>query len=88
MDSSLVELLCDGVAAFPRPIVRIIDDDLSSCIEEVPDLLLASLRDHLPKLDRLRAFLSLRPLQRVLRRLTGQIRTEGEVIWREFLRSS
>ncbi len=70
MDASLVELLRNGIATFPRAVVGVVDDDLSARIEEVPDLLLASLRDPLPQLDRLRAFLSLCPLQRVLRRVT------------------
>ena len=72
MDACLVELLRHSIAALTRAVVRIVDDDLPSCVEEVPYLLLTALEDLLPELDRFRALLSLRQLQRA-----HELRVEG-----------
>lgn len=63
MDARLVELLRHSIAALSRAVVRVVDHDLPSRVEEIPDLLLTALEDCLPQLDRLLALLSFCQLQ-------------------------
>ncbi len=59
MNTGLVELLRNGLPAFLSAIVRVVNDDLSSIVEKVPDLLLAPCENLFPELDGLQAFLAL-----------------------------
>lgn len=63
MDSFTVKLFCQRLPCRPCPIVRIVNDHLA-CLEEVPDLLLASIGDLLPQSDSFGALLTLRGIRR------------------------
>ena len=49
MYAHLISLLRDVLSLIPRPVVRIVDDDLSASVKEVPDDLFTSFQDLLPQ---------------------------------------
>lgn len=71
MYTGLGELLGDSLASLLGAIICIVDDDLTACVEEVPDKLFAPIGDLLSQSNRLGALLSWGKLQRSLSRQRG-----------------
>lgn len=57
MDSTLIELLRQGLSSSPRPIIGIVYDHLAM-LKELPNQLLASVLDLLPQRDGLFALVT------------------------------
>lgn len=58
MYSGFVKSLSDRISHSGRPVVRVVDDDLSSAFEKVPYQLLTAFRDLLSQSDRLGALVT------------------------------
>ena len=58
MDSRLVELVRGLLSRLAAAVIRVVDDDLPTCVEEVPDELLAPDGDLLSERDGLCALLA------------------------------